>query len=125
MIAFQVLLTDVITAILSFLVLLAMFGIFQYHDYWLRQKFEFKGEKLLILNFKNCEPMDERVNVFKARHRIRVEISSSNFPRFNRNPNTGRPIGEETELRPAVQTILHDMAHPSHIVLPIIPRGEA
>jgi len=61
-------------------------------------------------------------NVFKAGHRIRLEISSSNFPRFDRNPNTGHTIGDDAELRPALQTILHDMAHPSHIVLPIIPR---
>jgi len=62
-------------------------------------------------------------NVFKAGHRIRLEISSSNFPRFDRNPNTGHPVSDEAELRPALQTIFHDAAHPSHIVLPIIPRG--
>jgi putative CocE/NonD family hydrolase len=61
-------------------------------------------------------------NVFKAGHRIRVEISSSNFPRFDRNPNTGHPFAQDAELRPATQTILHDVDHPSHIVLPIIPR---
>lgn len=61
-------------------------------------------------------------NVFKAGHRIRLEVSSSNFPRFARNPNTGHPVGDDTELRTAVQTVLHDAGHPSHIVLPIIPR---
>jgi putative CocE/NonD family hydrolase len=61
-------------------------------------------------------------NLFKAGHRIRVEISSSNFPRYDRNPNTGAPIGEGTELRPALQTILHDAAHPSRILLPVIAR---
>ncbi len=61
-------------------------------------------------------------NVFKAGHRIRLEISSSNFPRFDRNPNTGRPFDADTELRPAVQTVLHDAAHPSHVLLPIVPR---
>ena len=61
-------------------------------------------------------------NVFKAGHCMRLEISSSNFPRFDRNPNTGRPIGDETELRTALQTILHDAEHPSRVVLPIIPR---
>lgn len=59
-------------------------------------------------------------NRFKPGHRIRVEISSSNFPRFDRNPNTGRPVAADTELRPAVQTILHDREHPSHIVLPLV-----
>jgi putative CocE/NonD family hydrolase len=60
-------------------------------------------------------------NVFQRGHRIRVEISSSNFPRFDRNPNTGRPIADETTLRKASQTIYHDRAHPSRVVLPVIP----
>jgi putative CocE/NonD family hydrolase len=60
-------------------------------------------------------------NVFKAGHCIRVEISSSNFPRFDRNPNTGHTFGDDAELIPVVQTIYHDAAHPSHIVLPVIP----
>ena len=61
-------------------------------------------------------------NVFKAGHRIRVEISSSNFPRFDRNTNTGNRIAEDTECKAAIQTILHDSEHPSHITLPIVPR---
>ncbi len=61
-------------------------------------------------------------NVFKAGHRIRLEVSSSNFPRFDRNTNTGGVIADDTELKPAVQTILHDDAHPSHVSLPIVPR---
>ncbi len=60
-------------------------------------------------------------NVFKAGHRIQVEVSSSNFPRFDRNPNTGREPWEEDELRPAVQTVFHTEQYPSHIVLPVIP----
>jgi putative CocE/NonD family hydrolase len=60
-------------------------------------------------------------NVFLAGHRIRLEISSSNFPRFDRNPNTGRPIADETELRIARQTIFHGAKYPSHILLPLIP----
>ena len=60
-------------------------------------------------------------NVFLKGHRIRVEISSSNFPRFDRNPNTGRPVGEETELRNATQTVYHDRARASYILLPIVP----
>jgi putative CocE/NonD family hydrolase len=60
-------------------------------------------------------------NVFLRGHRIRVEISSSNFPRYDRNLNTGLPIGSNRELRLAHQTVLHDKAHPSHIVLPVIP----
>ncbi len=60
-------------------------------------------------------------NVFLKGHRVRLEISSSNFPRFDRNPNTGRPVADETVLRKAWQTIYHDREHPSHIVLPVIP----
>ena len=62
-------------------------------------------------------------NVFKKGHRIRVEVSSSNFPRFDRNPNTGREPWEETELRLAVQTVLHTGGHRSRITLPVIPRS--
>ena len=62
-------------------------------------------------------------NVFKSGHRIRVDISSSNFPRFDRNPNTGNRWGVDAELRIAHQTVYHDEARPSHIVLPIIPAG--
>ena len=60
--------------------------------------------------------------VFKAGHRLRVEISSSNFPRFDRNPNTGAPLGEDTRLETAQQTVQHRGDYPSHIVLPVIPR---
>jgi putative CocE/NonD family hydrolase len=61
-------------------------------------------------------------NVFKAGHRIRLDIASASFPRWDRNPNTGAPFGADAELRPARQTILHDAAHQSYIVLPIVPR---
>ena len=61
-------------------------------------------------------------HLFKAGHRLRLDLSSSNFPRFDRNPNTGAPIGIDPRLEPAQQTIHHSSAYPSHIVLPIIPR---
>ena len=60
-------------------------------------------------------------NVFKKGHRIRLDIASSNFPRFDRNPNTGNKFGEDAETQVANQVILHDEAHPSHVLLPIIP----
>lgn len=60
-------------------------------------------------------------NVFKAGHRIRLEVSSSNFPRFDRNPNTGHPLFADAETRPAVQTVMHNRAHPSHLTLPLVP----
>jgi uncharacterized protein len=61
-------------------------------------------------------------NVFKAAHRIRVYISSSNFPRFNRNLNTGEKTFGGTRMMKAQQTIYHDAEHPSAILLPVIPR---
>ncbi len=60
-------------------------------------------------------------NVFKAGHRLRVEISSSNFPRFDRCLNTTDDIGFGTQWQTAHQTILHTSEFPSHIVLPVIP----
>jgi putative CocE/NonD family hydrolase len=61
-------------------------------------------------------------NVFRAGHRIRLEISSSNFPRFARNLNTGHPIGSAAELATALQTVFHDAESPSHVLLPVVPR---
>jgi putative CocE/NonD family hydrolase len=60
-------------------------------------------------------------NVFKNGHRIRVDISSSNFPRFDVNPNTGEPLNEHRRTVTAINTIYHDRDHPSHIILPVIP----
>jgi hypothetical protein len=63
-------------------------------------------------------------NVFLPGHRIRLEVSSSNFPRFDRNSNTGGEIVTETadQYQAAVNGVFHDAAHPSHLVLPIIER---
>jgi hypothetical protein len=61
-------------------------------------------------------------NLFKAGHRIRLDISSSNFPRFDVNPNTGEPLNAHRRMITATNTIYHDAAHPSHLILPIIPR---
>ncbi len=64
-------------------------------------------------------------NVFAAGHRIRLEVSSSNFPRFDRNTNTGGTIADETEqdLRPATNRVHHCASHPSRLVLPVIRRS--
>jgi putative CocE/NonD family hydrolase len=59
-------------------------------------------------------------NVFKAGHRIRLQVTSSNFPRWDRNPNTGHQFGQDAELCPADQVILHDRDHPSHVLLPLV-----
>ena len=61
-------------------------------------------------------------HVFLPGHRMRVEISSSNFPRFDRNLNTGDDQATGTRFQPASQTVFHDSRYPSHILLPVIPR---
>ena len=61
-------------------------------------------------------------NAFLSGHRIRLEVSSSNFPRFDRNLNTGGRVGFETEWRVAHQTVFHDGARPSRLILPVIPQ---
>jgi putative CocE/NonD family hydrolase len=61
-------------------------------------------------------------NLFMKGHRLRVEISSSNFPRFDRNLNTGEDIFRSTRMQTARQTILHSAEYPSHVILPIVPR---
>ena len=60
-------------------------------------------------------------NLFKEGHRIRIEISSSNFPRYNRNLNSGNPIATDTAITIASQTVYHNTEHPSHVTLPVIP----
>ncbi len=61
-------------------------------------------------------------NLFKRGHRIRIDVSSSNFPRFDRNPNTGHAFGQDAELRKAEQVIHYSRRYPSHVLLPVIPR---
>ncbi len=62
-------------------------------------------------------------NVFRKGHRVRLEVSSSNFPHYDRNPNTGHDFGVDAEMQPARQTVFHSGAHASRLVLPIIPAG--
>ena len=61
--------------------------------------------------------------VFKKGHRIRLDISSSNFPRFDVNPNTGEPLNDNRRAQTAHNTIYLDAQHPSQIILPVIPAG--
>jgi hypothetical protein len=61
-------------------------------------------------------------NVFLKGHRIRLEVSSSNFPRFDRNLNTGKPASSSSTFVKATNTVFHDSAHPSALVLPVVPR---
>jgi putative CocE/NonD family hydrolase len=59
-------------------------------------------------------------NVFRAGHRIRLDVSSSNFPRFDVNPNTGGEPGLERRTEVAQQEVYLDREHPSHVVLPVV-----
>lgn len=59
--------------------------------------------------------------VFRRGHRIRLDVSSSNWPRFDVNPNSGGPLGRAGAYQTARQTVYHDAEHPSHVILPIQP----
>jgi putative CocE/NonD family hydrolase len=58
---------------------------------------------------------------FKKGHRIRVHVTSSHFPQFDRNPNTGAAFGTTKEVKIAQQTVYHDAERSSHVLLPVIP----
>ena len=60
--------------------------------------------------------------LFRRSHRIRLDVSSSDFPNFDRNHNTGRDFWSDPELRVARQTVFHDSERASLLVLPVIPR---
>lgn len=62
-------------------------------------------------------------NVFRAGHRIRLEVASSNFPKYDRNLNTGRPAADEKEWRTAIQEVRHGKQWASYVLLPIVPRS--
>ncbi len=59
--------------------------------------------------------------MFKKGHRIRLQIASSAFPKYDRNPQNGGPLGKTTNLIPAQQRIFHNKKYPSHVILPIVP----
>jgi len=83
-----------------------------------------QSEAKLLMPGKVAElriDMWSTANVFKAGHRIRLEVSSSNYPRFDPNPNTGHELFTDAEVRPAMQTVMHDRGFASHLVLPVIP----
>jgi putative CocE/NonD family hydrolase len=88
----------------------------RFHKSWEKQEL-LQSNKIYELQFK----LYPTSNLFVAGHTIRLDISSSNYPRFDLNPNTGEPIGRNTYSQPARNTIYHDTSHPSNILLPIIP----
>jgi putative CocE/NonD family hydrolase len=94
----------------------------------LRAKFREGLDKIKLLTpnevYEYEIAMTPTANVFLPGHRIRVDITSSNFPQFSKNPNTGAALGKETETRVAQQTIYHGGARLSHIILPVVPAVE-
>lgn len=94
-------------------------------DSIIRARYRDSLEKASLLKPGDVYPFTIRLyptsNTFKKGHRIRVDISSSNFPRFDLNPNTGEPLQRHRRVNIAENTIYLDSLHPSQIVLPVIP----
>jgi putative CocE/NonD family hydrolase len=92
----------------------------------LRARYRNSQEKPEFLNpgeaYKLTLDLWATSNVFKAGHKLRLEVSSSNFPRFDRNLNTGEVQADSTRMVKAANTIYHDREHPSALVLPVVPR---
>jgi putative CocE/NonD family hydrolase len=87
-----------------------------------RYRNSFKKQELLTPNkvYEYTIDLWSVSHVFQKGHRIQVEVSSSNFPKFDRNPNTGHKFGEDAELEKATQIIHHDNEFASHITLPVV-----
>jgi putative CocE/NonD family hydrolase len=95
----------------------------------LRMRYRDSQEKPQLMNpdqvYKVSVDLWATGNVFKKGHILRLEVSSSNFPRFDRNLNTGAVQATSREFVSATNTILHDAEHPSALLLPVIPAGAA
>jgi hypothetical protein len=91
----------------------------------LRARYRDSQEKATLLTPGQVYPLSIDLwatsNVFRVGHRIRLEVSSSNFPRFDRNLNTGEPAASSDKLVPATNMIAHDKEHPSALILPVVP----
>ncbi|PYV14914.1 MAG: X-Pro dipeptidyl-peptidase [Acidobacteria bacterium] len=92
----------------------------------LRARYRNSQEKAEFMNpggiYKLTLDLWATSNVFRAGHRLRLEVSSSNFPRFDRNLNTGEEPESGKHFVKATNTIYHDREHPTALVLPVIPR---
>lgn len=88
----------------------------RYRDSWERPSMMTPGRvyELTVTAFPTS-------NLFARGHRIRLDVSSSNFPHFDVNPNTGEPEARATSMRIATNRVYLDRARPSHVVLPVIP----
>ena len=94
-------------------------------DSILRARFRngFESEAFLTPNevYKITIELPPVSNLFKTGHQIRLDIASSNFPRFDINPNTGEPMGRHTGSVKALNTVHMNRDHASQVVLPVIP----
>jgi len=90
----------------------------------LRAKFREGLDKIKLLTPNQTYQYDIELtgtaNVFQKGHRIRVDVTSSDFPQFDRNPNTGEKLGQSDKVRIAHQTIFHGAAQASYIELPVV-----
>ena len=95
----------------------------------LRMRYRDSQEKPGLMNpdqvYKISVDLWATSNVFKKGHLLRLDVSSSNFPRFDRNLNTGAVQATSREFVPATNTILHDAEHPSALLVPVMPAGAA
>ena len=95
----------------------------------LRMRYRDSQEKPTLMNpgqiYKISVDLWATSNVFKKGHVLRLEVSSSNFPRFDRNLNTGAEQATSRDFISATNTILHDAEHPSAFLLPVIAAGAA
>ena len=93
----------------------------------LRMRYRDSQEKPEMMNpdqvYKITVDLWATSNAFRKGHILRLEVSSSNFPRFDRNLNTGAEQATSREFISATNTILHDAEHPSALVLPVMPAG--
>ena len=93
----------------------------------LRMRYRDSQEKPELMNpeqvYKISVDLGATSNVFKKAHVLRLEVSSSNFPRFDRNLNTGADQATSREFVSATNTVLHDAEHPSALLVPVIPVG--
>lgn len=89
----------------------------------LRSRYRESQEKTVLLEPERVYEFEidlvATANTFRAGHRIRLEIAGSNFPRFDRNPQTGEHAGTATCLAPALQRVFHDSSRPSRLLLPV------
>jgi putative CocE/NonD family hydrolase len=94
----------------------------------LRMRYRKSAEKPELMNpgeiYKITIDMWATSNVFLPGHKLRLEISSSNFPRFDRNLNTGEEQARGTKMLKATNMIFHDKDHPSALILPVIPAAK-